>query len=142
MASTLDPSQIQDPSHIPPPGAHHVGISPGASADVYCGTLVGDIDASPSAQELLSPSPDTGGQSNADYVYDQVSKLYGGIQLPEIAGSANSVVLVSGSGQRGYGAFHMGNTQADLDRIVVDSRTTSGSYSSSGLGAAMAPPSE
>ena len=141
---TIDPTQIQSPSQIPPPGAQHAGISPLGSVDVYYGTLAGDVDAQPSARELLGPSLDTGNLSNADYILDQVSALYGGVALPVFqspsGNSVRSVVFVSGSAQGGYGAFHIDGTQADFDRIVVDSLTASGNYSpGSGLGTHLAP---
>jgi hypothetical protein len=137
MPVTTDPNDIGTPTDIPPPGAIHLGLSPDGLVDVYCGTLPGDVDATPAAQELLSSAPDTGGLSNADYIYDTVSKLYGGIALPDLSnGGVKSIAFVSGSGQGPYGAFHMGSPP-DLDRIVLDSLTASGNYSSgSGLGAA------
>jgi hypothetical protein len=142
--ATIDPTQIQSASEIPPAGSQFAGLSPSGLVDVYCGTLDGDVDAQPSAQELLAAETDTGGLSNADYVYTQLSKLYGGVQLPNFQSpSGNTVkclVFVSGSAQGGYGAFHIPGTQADFDRIVVDSLNSSGNYSSnSGLGTAIAP---
>src|SRR5712692_9219982 len=119
---TIDPAQIQSASQIPPPGAQIVGLSPQGQVDVYCGTLLGDIDAQPAAKELLGTALDTGGLSNADYIYDQVSALYGGAQLPDFQSSSGnnlkSLVFISGSGRGGYGAFHFPRTQADFDRIV------------------------
>jgi hypothetical protein len=102
------------------------------------------VDAQPSAQELLATESDTGTLANADYIYQQLSALYGGIQLPDLQSPSGNtvkcVVFVSGSGQGGYGAFHIPGTQADFDRIVVDSMNASGNYSSnSSLGTAMAP---
>jgi hypothetical protein len=147
LADTIDPTQIQDPSQIPPRGSQFAGLSPQGLVDVYFGTLPGDIDAQPSAKELLGTAPDTGSQSNADYIYKQVSALYGGVDLPTFqspsGNSVKSLVFVSGSTQGGYGAFHIeGNSQADFDRIVVDSLNVSGSYSAgSGLGTAIAPAS-
>ena len=142
--ATIDPTQIQSPSQIPPPGSQFVGSSPSGLVDVYCGTLDGDVDAQPSAQELLTTESDTGGLANADYIYTQLSNLYGGVQLPNFqspsGNSVKCVVFVSGSSQGGYGAFHIPGTQADFDRIVVDSLNASGNYSSnSGLGNAIAP---
>lgn len=142
--SIVDPTQIQSSSQIPPPGSQHAGVSPEGLVDVYYGTIAGDVDAQPSAEELLRTSLDTGGLSNSDYIYAQVSALYGGVQLPVFqspsGNSAKSVVFVSGSSQGGYGAFHIDGTQAEFDRIVVDSLTVSGSYSpGSGLGAEMVP---
>jgi hypothetical protein len=142
--ATIDPTQIQQPSQIPPPGSQFVGLSPSGLVDVYCGTLDGDVDAQPSAQELLTAESDTGTLANADYIYTQLSKLYGGVQLPDFQSPSGNtvkcVVFVSGSGQGGYGAFHIPGTQADFDRIVVDSLNASGNYSSnSGLGTAIAP---
>lgn len=145
LAHTIDPTQIQNPSQIPPQGSQFSGSSPQGLADVYFGTLRGDIDAQPAAKELLGTAPDTGSQSNADYIYKQVSALYGGVDLPSFqspsGNSVKSLLFVSGSTQGGYGAFHIeGNSQADFDRIVVDSLNVSGSYSAgSGLGTAISP---
>lgn len=145
LASTIDPTQIQNPSQIPPPGSQFAGQSPQKLVDVYFGTLPGDVDAQPSANELLGLAPDTGSLSDADYIYTQVSALYGGADLPSFqspsGSSVKSVVFVSGSTQGGYGAFHIeGQTQADFDRIVLDSLTTSGNYSpGSGLGTMLDP---
>jgi hypothetical protein len=145
LASTMDPTQIQNPSQIPPQGSQFSGSSPQGLVDVYFGTLPGDIDAQPAAKELLGTAPDTGSQSNADYIYKQVSAVYGGVDLPSFqspsGNSIKSLVFVSGSTQGGYGAFHIeGNSQADFDRIVVDSLNVSGSYSAgSGLGTAISP---
>ncbi len=141
---TIDPTQIPNASEIPPSGAQPVGLSAQGLVDVYCGTLLGDIDAQPAAKELLGAALDTGGLSNADYVCNQVSALYGGAQLPNLQRSSGdtvrSLIFVSGSDQGGYGAFHYPGTQADFDRIVVDSLNVSGSYSAgSGLGSAAAP---
>jgi len=145
LATTTDPSQIQDPTQIPPAGSQFAGQSANQLVDVYYGTLPGDLDAQPSAKELLGTSPDTGGLSNADYIYSQVAALYGGADLPTLqspsGNNVKSVVFVSGSSQGGYGAFHLqtGN-QTDFDRIVVDSLTASGSYSAgSGLGTSITP---
>ncbi|HJT22978.1 MAG TPA: hypothetical protein VJ873_00260 [bacterium] len=144
-ASTVDPTQIQSPAQIPPPGARFAGLSFQGQVEVYNGTLSGDVDALPATQELLATYPGTGGLGNADAIYNQVSKLYGGIQLPAFqspqGNSIKSLVFVSGSAQGGYGAFHMeGQSQADFDRIVTDSLTASGNYSaSSGLPRALKP---
>ena len=144
-AITIDPTQIQDPSQIPPAGSNYVGQSAQGLVDVYSGTLSGDIDAQPSAKELLGTAPDTGTLSNADYIYKQVSALYGGVELPDFQSpsgkSVKSLVFVSGSSQGGYGAFHIqGATQADFDRIVVDSLNAGGNYSAgSGLPNALMP---
>ncbi|MHB2017778.1 MAG: hypothetical protein ACYCW6_12590 [Candidatus Xenobia bacterium] len=136
---TPDPtSGIQGSSDIPPDGAVYLGRSPEGQADVYQGTLQGDIDAAPSAKELLAPAPEGGG-SNVDYVYDSLSKLYGGLQLPTFQSpngdNVKSLVFVSGSAQGPYGAFHINDSdQAHFDRIVVDSINATGNYSSgSGL---------
>ncbi len=143
LASTLDPSQIQNPSQIPPPGSQFVGQSAQKLVDVYFGTVAGDVDAQPSAKELLGVAPDTGSQSNADYIYKQVSALYGGVDLPDFkspsGNTVKSAVFVSGSDQGSYGAFHLEDgSQADFDRIVVDSLNVSGNYSaSSGLPTAL-----
>jgi hypothetical protein len=144
---TMDPTQIQDPKQIPPPGSQFAGQSVQGLVDVYSGTLPGDVDAQPSAKELLGTGPDTGGLTNADYIYKQVSALYGGVELPDFQSpsgkNVKSVVFVSGSSQGSYGAFHLqtGN-QADFDRIVVDSLNASGSYSAgSSLGTAIVPAS-
>ena len=130
---TTDPAQITTPSEIPPAGAQPVGLSPQGLVDVYCGTLVGDIDAQPAAKELLGTAPDTAGLCNADYIYNQVSALYGGVQLPAFQSpSGNNVralAFVSGSSQGPYGAFHISGTQTDFDRIVLDSINISGNYS-------------
>jgi len=144
-AASMDPSQIQSPAQIPPPGSQFEGQSPQGIVDVYAGNLPGDIDAQPAAKELLGTALDTGSLSNADYIYKQVSALYAGVDLPNFqspsGNNVKSVVFVSGSNQGGYGAFHIeGATQADFDRIVVDSLNGSGNYSAgSGLGSAMAP---
>jgi hypothetical protein len=138
--STIDPAQIVSASEIPPAGAQRVGLSPEGQVDVFCGTLHGDIDALPSASELLESAPANNGLANADYIYNQVPALYGGVQLPGFQSpsgdTVKSVVFVSGSGQQpNYGAFHIPGTQADFDRIVCDSMNASGSYSNgSGLG--------
>src|SRR6516164_9400428 len=144
--STTDPAQIPNAAGIPPQGATLAGISPGLVA-VYSGTLPGDTDAAPAAKELLATALDTGMDVNADNIYNQVSALYGNAQLPSfaisVAGNDTSIkalAFVSGSAQGGYGAFHFPGTQADFDRIVVDSLDASGSYSpGSGLGTALAP---
>lgn len=142
--STIDPTQIPSAAEIPPQGAEFAGLSPQGLVEVYSGTLLGDTDAQPAAKELLATALDTGGMSNADYIHNQVSKLYGGVQLPSFpspsGNNVKSLVFVSGSAQGGYGAFHFPGTQADFDRIVVDSLDASGSYSAgSGLGSALAP---
>src|SRR5260370_24728542 len=144
LTSTVDPAQISGPSEIPPPGAEFTGLSSQGQVDVYSGTLPGDVDAQPAAKELLGTSLNSGGVSNADYIYNQVSALYGGVGLPAFASpsgnNVQSLVFVSGSAQGGYGAFHFPGTQAEFDRIVVDSLDASGSYSAnSTIGAAMAP---
>jgi hypothetical protein len=141
--STIDPSQIASAAGIPPQGAGLAGLSTGL-VEVYSGTLAGDTDAQPAAKELLGTALDTGTDSNADYIYKQVSKLYGGVELPLFQSPAGNnvkaLVFVSGSAQGGYGAFHFPGTQAEFDRIVVDSLNVSGSYSAgSGLGSALAP---
>lgn len=138
LARTIDPTQIQKPSQIPPLGSQYTGLSGEKLVEVYNGTLQGDIDAPPSAKELLGPAPDTGGLSNADYVYSQVSAVFGGVDLPSFKGPSGndvvSVAFVSGSGQGGYGAFHFPGTQIQFDRIVVDSLNVGGTYSAgSGL---------
>ena len=146
-SATPDPSQIQNASQIPPQGSVFAGLSPQGLVDVYFGTLPGDIDAQPAAKELLGIAPDTAALSNADYIYQQVAALYGGADLPAFqspsGNSVKSVVFVSGSAQGGYGAFHIsGASQADFDRIVVDSLNVAGSYSAgSGLGASPSPSS-
>jgi hypothetical protein len=145
LTMTIDPTQIQDPSQIPPPGSQFTGQSAQGLVDVYSGTLSGDLDAQPSAKELLGAAPDTGGLTNADYIYKQVSALYGSVDLPGFqspsGNNVKSIVFVSGSTQGGYGAFHLeSGSQADFDRIVVDSLNSSGSYSAgSGLGASIVP---
>src|SRR6266436_3831993 len=141
-ATTTDPAQIRTPSEIPPAGAQPVGLSAQGIVEVYCGTILGDIDAQPAAKELLGTAPDTGGLSNADYIYNQVSALYGGVQLPSFQSpSGNNVralAFVSGSRQGPYGAFHIPTTQTDFDRIVLDSLDVSGNYSAgSALGFAL-----
>lgn len=145
MSQTIDPTQIQSASQIPPVGALYAGLSSHGEVDVYCGTLSGDVDAQPAAQELLNTAPDTGGGANADYIYNQVSAIYGGPQLPSLqspsGNNVKSLVFVSGSNQGGYGAFHIGDgsDQTDFDRIAVDSLTVSGNYSAgSGLGSGSA----
>jgi hypothetical protein len=142
---TVDPTQIPDASQIPPAGALYLGLSSQGLVDIYCGTLPGDLDAAQAAKELLGTGLDTAGLSNADYIYRQTSALYGpGAELPDFRSpsgkNVKSLVFVSGSSQGAYGAFHFPGTQADFDRIVVDSLNTSGSYSAgSGLGFAIAP---
>lgn len=144
--TTTDPAQIPNAAGIPPQGATFAGVSQGLVA-VYSGTLPGDTDAAPAAKELLETALDTGADVNADYIYKQVSALYGNAQLPPFAISeggnninVKALVFVSGSAQGGYGAYHFPGTQADFDRIVVDSLDASGSYSpGSGLGNALAP---
>lgn len=144
LTMTTDPAQIQDPSQIPPAGSSFVGLSAKGLVDVYAGTLTGDVDAAPAAKELWGAMPGASGISNADYIYTQVAALYGGADLPSFpspsGNSVKSVVFVSGSAQGGYGAFHMNDgVQADFDRIVVDSLSSSGNYSpNSGLGAPVA----
>jgi hypothetical protein len=137
--ATKEPIQLMKASEIPPPGSRFVESSPCGLVDVYFGTLAGDVDALRAALELLAVSPDTGGLANADYIYNQLSALFGGAQLPNFrspsGNTVKSVVFVSGSTQGGYGAFHFQGTQADFDRIVVDSLNASGKYSpDSGLG--------
>jgi hypothetical protein len=143
MPTTIDPRLIQNPSDIPPQGAQYIGVSPKGLVEVHCGTLLGDVDAQPAARELLGTSLDTGGVANADYIYAQVSALYGSKDLPSFQTSegntVKSVVFVSGSTQGGYGAFHGGNNQADFDRIVVDSLNASGNYSAGSGFSSMAP---
>jgi hypothetical protein len=144
LTSTVDPKQINGPTDIPSPGAEFTGLSSQGQVDVYSGTLPGDVDAQPAAKEFLGTSLNTRGVSNADYIYNQVSALYGGVQLPPFASpsgnNVKSLVFISGSAQGGYGAFHFPGTQADFDRIVVDSLDASGSYSAnSTIGSAMAP---
>ncbi|HJT86896.1 MAG TPA: hypothetical protein VJ732_03545, partial [Bryobacteraceae bacterium] len=144
QTSTIDPQQIQDPSQIPPAGAPLVGISGQGLVAVYNGTIAGDIDAQPAAQELLATAPDTGGIANADYIYNNVMALFAGGPLPDLQSpnrkTVKSIVFCSGSPKGGYGAFHIPGTQQDFDRIVVDSLDASGNYSGgSGLGNALAP---
>lgn len=141
---TNDPLRITDPSQIPPDGARPEGLSSQGLVEVSCGTIRGDIDAQPAAKELLTSAADTGGSSNADYIYKQLSAIYGDIDLPDLdrrsGRKVKSVVFVSGSPQGGYGAFHMGDVQTQFDRIVLDSLNASGNYSDgSGLGSAMVP---
>src|ERR1700674_3687170 len=144
LVTTVDPTQIQNPSQIPPAGSQFAGTSSQKLVDVYFGTLAGDIDAQPAAKELQGTGTDTGSLSNADYIYKQVSALYGGVDLPDFqspsGNTVKSVVFVSGSSQGGYGAFHIeGQSQADFDRIVVDSLAVTGNYSpGSGLITALA----
>src|SRR6266853_653027 len=101
--STIDPAQIQAASQIPPTGAQRAGVSPQGLVDVFYGALPWDIDALPSAKELLGQAPDTGGLSNADYIYNQVSALYGAVQLPvqqsPSRDQVKSPVFISGSAQ-------------------------------------------
>ena len=139
-AATIDPTQIQNPAGIPPPGSHLAGTSLQSLVDIYNGTIRGDVDAVPAAAELLSAAPNTPNASNADFIYSQVAALYDGADLPNFQSpsgkSVKSLVFVSGSKQGGYGAFHINDGgQTNFDRIVVDSLTSSGNYSdSSGLG--------
>lgn len=138
LTTTVDPSQIQKPSQIPPLGSRHTGLSRQKLIDVYHGTLQGDTDAQPAAKELLGAAPDTAGISNADYVYGQVSAVFGGKVLPPFKSPSGndvvSIVFVSGSEQGGYGAFHFPGTQIEFDRIVVDSLNAQANYSAdSGL---------
>ncbi len=140
---TIDPqAPNQSASQIPSPRSQFQGSTANGLVDVYYGTLTGDIDAKSAAQELLATAPDTGELSNAEYIYNQVSKLYGNVQLPPVQGpsgnSVKSLVFVSGSKiHPGYGAFHISTSQTDFDRIVVDSMNSSGSYSA-GSGLVMA----
>lgn len=134
---TIDPTQIPNPSQIPPSGSQLIGTSH-AAIEVYHGTLAGDTDAQPAAAELLGTAPDTGGLSNADYIYNQVSALFGGARLPSFRSpsgkNALAVVFVSGSSNGPYGAFHFDGTQTEFDHIVIDSLNISGGYSAtSGL---------
>ena len=142
QSGTIDPASITSAAEIPPKGSQFQGTSPQGLIDVYNGTLAGDIDAQSAAKELLVPSSDTGGLANAEYIYNQVSALYGGPQLPAFqspAGkSVKSVIFVSGSkkDRGGYGAFHLSSSQTDFDKIVIDSLNASGNYSpGSGLAA-------
>jgi hypothetical protein len=143
-STTIDPTQIQNSAGIPPAHSEFAGISLQKLVDVYNGTLRGDVDAVPAAEELRADAPGLQNTSNADYVYTQVSALYGGAELPSFQGpsgnSVKSLIFVSGSTQGGYGAFHIDDgAQANFDRIVVDSLTVSGEYSaSSGLGSPVA----
>jgi hypothetical protein len=131
---TIDPTSIQGSSGIPPTGAVFVGVSPQDQVSIYHGTVAGDVDAAPSAQELLKTAPDTGGLTNADYIYSQISKLNGGVQLPVFTdpngNQVKSLIYVSGSSQGPYGAFHIDDAgQTGFDKIVVDSLNASGNYS-------------
>src|SRR5258708_36741449 len=81
LASTLDPSQIQKPSQIPPPGSQFVGQSAQKLVGVYFGTVAGDANAQPSAKELMGVAPDTGPLSNADYIYKQLSAVAAGADV-------------------------------------------------------------
>jgi hypothetical protein len=144
--NTIDPQQITSASQIPPPNAQAVGLSPQGLVEVSCGTIPGDIDAQPAAKELLASAVGTSGLSNADYIYQQVSAIYGRVDLPNLSSpsgnTVRSLVFVSGSPQGGFGAFHIGDgaTQALFDRIVTDSLNASGNYSAgSALGSALAP---
>src|SRR5260370_7596720 len=125
LGRTIDPTQITGASEIPPPGADFAGLSSQGLVDVYYGTLLGDTDAPPAAKELLGTALDTGGLSNADYIYNQVSALYGGVQLPDFqspSGNGNNVkslVFISGSGQCGYGPFHLPLPHADFLRLAL-----------------------
>lgn len=145
QTSTIDPTQIQGSSGIPPAGAVYVGLSPQDQVSIYHGTVAGDTDAAPSAQELLKAAPDTGGLSNADYIYNQISKLNGGAQLPVFTdpngNQVKSLIYVSGSSQGPYGAFHIDDAgQVGFDKIVVDSLNAAGNYSTgSGLSSAIKP---
>ncbi len=136
---TVDPTQISRASQIPPSGAVDLDVSARGWVSVHYGTLPGDSDAKPAARELLGIGPDTGGLSNADYIYNRIAALYGA-DLPALRNSAGqdvkALVFVSGSSQGPYGAFHFPGTQQDLDRIVLDSVASSGTYGpGSGLGA-------
>ena len=137
-AQTVDPARISNASEIPPAHAKHLNRSLRGWVDVYCGTLPGDTDAPPAANELLAIGPNTSGLSNADYVYSQLAALYR-TTLPTLASPSGSdvkaLVFVSGSRAGAYGAFHFPNDEThsqsavlDLDRIVVDSVESSGSY--------------
>ena len=136
---TVDPVQISKASQIPPAGALHVDQSARGWVSVYCGPLPGDIDAQPAARELLGIGPDTGQMSNADYIYSRMAALYGA-DLPALgnadAPEVKTLVFVSGSAQGPYGAFHFPGSQQELDRTVIDSVESSGTYArGSGLGA-------
>jgi hypothetical protein len=135
---TIDPKSITSASQIPPKGSKFVGTSPNGLVDVFNGTLSGDIDAVPAAQEMLSTAPDTGGKVNAEYIVTQIGALYGDALLPPLQSpsgkTVSALVFVSGSAKGGYGAFHLSSSQTDFDKMVVDSLNSSGSYSSgSGL---------
>jgi hypothetical protein len=135
---TVDPARISNASEIPPAHAQLLKPSARGWVDVYCGTLPGDIDAPPAANELLAIGPNTGGLSNADYVYSKIATLFG-TKLPTLDSPSGrdvkALVFVSGSRAGAYGAFHFPsggahaqNAVLDLDRIVVDSVESSGSY--------------
>jgi hypothetical protein len=147
QSRTIDPASINSAAKIPPTGSQFQGTSPQGLIDVYNGSLAGDIDAQPAAKELLVPSSDTGGLANAEYIYNQVSALYGGPQLPALQSpsgkSVKSVIFVSGSKKNrgGYGAFHLSSSQTDFDTIVVDSLNASGNYSTGSGLAAISPAS-
>ena len=93
----------------------------------------------------MKTAPDTGGLSNADYIYSQISKLNGGAQLPVFTdpngNQVKSLIYVSGSSQGPYGAFHIDDAgQVGFDKIVVDSLNAAGNYSAgSGLSSAIKP---
>ena len=135
---TVDPTRISSSSEIPPAHANHLKSSARGWVDVYCGTLPGDIDAPPAANELLAIGPDTGGLANADYIYNRIASLYGAdlpTQRSPSGADVKALVFVSGSRTGAYGAFHFPAMEADsrstvldLDRIVVDSVESSGSY--------------
>src|SRR5215831_1661257 len=111
-SQTVDPARISNASEIPPAHAKHLNPSARGWVDVYCGTLPGDIDAPPAANELLSRGPDTGGLSNADYVYSRISALFDK-KLPSLddpsGKDVKALVFVSGSRAGAYGAFHFPN---------------------------------
>lgn len=144
VKATIDPTQIQNSAGIPPAHSQFVGLSLQKQVDIYNGTVHGDVDAVPAAEELRAAAPGTPNASNADYIYAQVGALFGKVDLPSFqspsGNSVKSLVFVSGSTQGGYGAFHIDDAgQASFDRIVVDSLTASGEYSAnSGLGSPVA----
>jgi hypothetical protein len=77
---TTDPRRLPSASEIPPSGSELQGSSAQGIVEVYSGTLAGDVDAQPAAKELLMAAPDTEGLTNAEYVYNRLSALYGGVQ--------------------------------------------------------------
>src|SRR5262250_2992916 len=105
VTATIDPTQIQNSAGIPPAHSQFVGLSLQKQVDIYNGTVHGDVDAIPAAEELRAAAPGTPKVSNADFIYTQVSALYGKVDLPNFqspsGNTVKSLIFVSGSAQGG-----------------------------------------